>query len=132
MLASNSIAALCDFCCCAVASASCASTLACSASWVAGCASLSAAAFSARDNLSRAAAISTGANSGAPDRSARATDDLATAIFSLGMGVLAHPAAHNASAAQRPVPLVHLFKFNISMLLFLNPDACASTLYIFD
>ena len=99
MLTSNSVAALCDRCLMAVASASWASASACSASMFAGCASRAVAALSARLSLSLAAASSTGANSGAPDCSARCTDALATAILSFGIGVLPHPATANTAAA---------------------------------
>src|ERR1700737_1051919 len=86
---------------------------------VAGCISRAAAAFSARANLSRALASSTGASSGAPDCSARCTDDFATAIFSFGIGVLAQATAMAATVVQAVVRLMNRANSdNISSPLF--------------
>src|ERR1700681_1995527 len=129
MLVSNSVAALCDRCCWAVASASSASALACSASMVAGCASRAAADFSARLSLSLAAASSTGANSGAPDCSARCTDALASAIFSFGIGVLAHAAKLKIATAQTVAPFIDIEIFtNTSVLLLILRNVWRTTL----
>ena len=53
----------------------------------------------------------TGANSGAPDTSARCTDAFATAIFSSAAGLLAHAANATTVAASAAAPLVNFSNF---------------------
>jgi hypothetical protein len=86
---------------------------------LAGCSFPSELAFSALAIFSRATAISTGANSGAPDPSARCKDAFATAIFSFGTGLLAHAASDvtATTAATAPISL----RESISMM-FSSPS----------
>ena len=100
-LASNSIAALCERCSCAVASASCASTFACSASIVAGWPRDRPRPFP-RAAIYRAPSRAPPARVPvAPACSARCTDAFATAILSLGIGLARRmPRAPMTAAAQ--------------------------------
>jgi hypothetical protein len=61
--------------------------------------------------------MSTGANSGAPDCSARCTEALATASFSFGTGVLAQAVSTTASAAH-------------AAALGMNPDTGIRMVYL--
>jgi hypothetical protein len=77
-------------------------------------------------NFSFALANWTGANSGAPARSARCTESWATASLSLGTGVLAHAAMPRAAAATTAPPA--RLTFDTSNFIFTSSQGLAANI----